>query len=168
MGKFLKGMLVMGLVAGLGAGSALAQAQPQEGPKYGTAVGEIAKPVVLKTLDGKDFDTGKLAERTMFVLVNSVCGLCAKEMNDLAMESQAFKGVKVYLVSVDVDMERGKGRYEKYLKLFDMLWDPEFKLGEAVAMNSTPSTLILDKGGKIAFKKVGYRTGDIEGLKKAL
>jgi peroxiredoxin len=163
MKRIWKALGALGAVALL-AGSAAAQ----EPPKYGQNVGDVAKPVTIKTLDGKDFDTGKVAEKTMFVFVNSVCGLCAKEMNDLAKDRDAFKGVKIYLVSVDVDMERGKSRYEKFLQLFDMLWDPEYKFGEAVGMNSTPSTLVLEKGGKIAYKKIGYRPGDLENAKKAL
>lgn len=168
MKKFLKAVLALGVVAGLTAGAALAQDKAAEGPKYGMAVGDTAKPVKIKTVDGAEFDTGKIDQRTMFVFVNSVCGMCAKEMTELAKDQESFSSVKIYLVSVDMDLERAKSRYEKYLKVFDMLYDPDLAFGEVVGLNSTPSTLILDKGGKIVYKKSGYRAGDLEKVKAAL
>jgi len=168
MKKFLQAVLALGVVAGLTAGAALAQDKAAEGPKYGINVGDTAKPVTIKTIDGADFDTGKVGERTMFVFVNSVCGMCAKEMTDLAKDQDSFKSVKIYLVSVDMDLERAKSRYEKFLKVFDMLYDPDLAFGEVVGLSSTPSTLILDKGGKIVYKKSGYRAGALEDVKKAL
>jgi peroxiredoxin len=164
MKKFLKIALALGVVAGLSAGAALAQ----DAPKYGMNVGDVAKPVMIKTVDGDEFDTGKVDERTMFVFVNSVCGMCAKEMTDLAKDRESFSELKVYLVSVDMDLERAKSRYAKFMKVFDMLYDPELAFGEVVGLSSTPATLILDKGGKIVFKKSGYRAGGLEEVKAAL
>ncbi|GAB6063286.1 TlpA family protein disulfide reductase [Deferrisoma palaeochoriense] len=139
----------------------------QEGPKYGTNVGDVAKPVKIHTMDGDEFDTGKIEEKTLFVFVNSICGLCAKEMKDLAKNADSLKKVKVYLVSVDQNKERAMKVYEKFQKLFGLLHDPEYSFGEAVGLYATPSTLLLDKGGKILFKKTGYR-GDVDEILKAL
>lgn len=139
----------------------------QEGPKYGTNVGDVAQPVKIHTMDGDEFDTGKIEGKTLFVLVNSICALCAKEMNDLAKNADSLKNVKVYLVSVDQNKERALKVYEKYTKLFGLLYDPEYKLGNAVGVFATPGTIILDKGGKILFKKTGYR-GDVDEILKAL
>lgn len=139
----------------------------QEGPKYGTNVGDVAQPVKIHTMDGDEFDTGKIEGKTLFVLVNSICGLCAKEMNDLAKNADSLNKVKVYLVSVDQNKERALKVYEKYTKLFGLLYDPEYKLGNAVGVFATPGTIILDKGGKIVFKKTGYR-GDVDEILKAL
>ncbi len=140
----------------------------EEGPKYGTKVGDLAKPVKIQTMDGQEFDTGKVSEKTMFVLVNSICALCAKEMNDLARNADELNKIKVYLVSVDQNKERAMRVYEKYTKIFGILYDPEYKLGDAVGLYATPSTLVLDKDGRILLKKTGYRPGDIEAILKAL
>ncbi len=162
MRKLLK--VLVGVAAMIAVGSA---AVAEEGPKYGTKVGDVAKPVKIQTMAGDEFDTGKIEEKTLFVLVNSICGLCAKEMNDLAKNADSLKNVKVYLVSVDQNKERAMKVYEKYTKLFDLLYDPEYKLGNAVGVFATPGTVVLGKGGKILFKKTGYR-GDIDAILKAL
>ncbi len=156
--------VLVGVVAMIAVGTA---AVAEEGPKYGTNVGDVAKPVKIQTMDGNEFDTGQVQEKTMFVFVNSICGLCAKEMKDLAKNADKLNDVKVYLVSVDQNKERAMKVYEKYAKLFGLLYDPEYVFGEAVGLYATPSTLVVDKGGKILFKKTGYR-GDIEDILKTL
>ncbi len=139
----------------------------EKGPEYGTKVGDKLKPVTIQTMDGEEFSTANLEEKTLFVLVNSICGLCAKEMTDLARNADQLKKVNVYLVSVDQNKERAMRVYQKYTKLFGILYDPEYKLGNAAGLYATPSTLILDEDGKIVFKKTGYR-GDIDAILKAL
>ncbi len=160
----------LSVLAGVAAAMAVAAAgvAGEQGPKYGKNVGDRLQPVKIQTMDGEEFDTGKVGEKTMFVLVNSICGLCAKEMNALARRADDLKKVKVYLVSVDQNKDRAMRVYEKYTKLFGILYDPEYKLGDAAGLYATPSTLILDKDGKIVFKKTGYRPGDIDAILNAL
>ncbi len=117
----------------------------------------MAKPAKLKTFDGQEFDTGKLEGKTMFVFVNAMCSMCSKEMRDLEKYADKFDKVKVYIVSVDMELERVKGKYESVTKLFPGLHDPDFAFGQSVGFYSTPGTILLDKDGKILNKKNGYR-----------
>ncbi len=163
--KMIRTVLMVFLALAVAGG---AWAEEAKGPKYGTNVGDQIQPVKIKTMDGEAFDTANLGGKTMFVFVNSMCSLCAKEMNDLARNADKFEKIKVYLVSVDQNTERAMRVYEKYTKLFGLLHDPEYVFGAAAGLYSTPSTLILDKDGKILFKKAGYRPGAIDGILKAL
>ena len=154
MKKILTVLVSAVLLAGLAGLPAMAA---EEGPKYGQEVGDTAKPVDLKTFDGEGFNTGKLTKKTMFVFVNSVCSMCAREMRDLDKYSDKFAKADVYLVAVDMNLERVAQKYKKYAEKFGMLHDPEFVFGEAVGLYSTPATLVVEKDGKITYKKSGYR-----------
>lgn len=159
----MKKLIAAVVALGLGWGVALAQEAPkQEGPKYGKNVGDVAKPTKVKTFDDKEFDTGSVSKRSMFVFVNSACGMCAREVLDLEKNADKMGSVDIYLVAVDVQKDRAAEKYAQFEKKFKLLHDPEYQFGENVDFYQTPATLILDKGGKIVFKAAGYRP---EGLK---
>lgn len=171
MKKLIIGLMAAGLIGGVLAGSGVAQQAPAapaapgapaaapEGPKYGKKVGDVVAPSVVKDFEGKDVDTAKLmAEKTMFVIVNSVCNLCAAEVASLSEHKDKFTAkAKVAFVVVDPNLDRAKTKYEKFAKEFLLLHDADYKIGESVDLNSTPSTLIVDKGGKILYKGQGFR-----------
>jgi peroxiredoxin len=135
---------------------------------YGTNVGDVAKPVVLKTLDGKSVDTAKLEKKSVFVMVNTVCGMCQREMTDIEKNKDMFKDVALYIVVVDQAAERAQSKYKAFLDTATLLHDPDFTMGENVAIYSTPSTLLLDKDGKILFKSAGYKPDVLKSLKEVL
>lgn len=136
---------------------------------YGQKIGDVAKPVKLKDIENnKEVDTSKLAKKSLFVFVNTVCGMCQREMADLEKGLEGLDKVDLYIVVVDQAADRALKKYEKFLGKSTMLHDPEFQMGENVGLYSTPSTLILEKDGKIVFKESGYQPALMKSLKAAL
>jgi peroxiredoxin len=156
--------MVFGLTALAFAAEEAATPEPAAGEatappvKYGTAVGDVIRPVTLSSIDGsKPVDISKLTKRSVFVLVSSMCTACRKEIQDLTANFDTLKEkVDIYAVSVDMDPSMAVTRFGKLP--FPLLTDPDYKLGQACNLGSTPSTLVLD-GGKIASVSTGYRAG---------
>ncbi|MBI5014214.1 MAG: TlpA family protein disulfide reductase [Deltaproteobacteria bacterium] len=134
--------------------------------KYSKDVGGLAKPIEVKNLTtGEKKTTGDLAKdgKVMFVLVNSVCNLCQNEMDALVEYKAKFsEKAAVYLVAVDMNEEVAKKAYEKWAKDYTIFYDPQFTLGTSLDLYSTPATVILDKGGKILYKGMGYRPDSLK------
>jgi peroxiredoxin len=136
---------------------------------YGSNVGDLAKPIVMKSVDGaKSVDTAKLAKKSVFVMVNTVCGMCQREMGDIARSKDMFKEVDLYIVVVDQDSERATSKYKEFLDVATLLHDPDFKLGDNVGIFSTPSTLVLGTDGKIIYKESGYKPDVLKKMKEIL
>lgn len=162
-------VLAMVLVLGL-AGVAMAAeeaAAPAEGAaaapapapiKYGTTVGENIKPVALSPIDGgKTVEIEKLKDKTIFIMISSVCTACRKEYQEIGENIEKFKGkAEIYGVVIDMDPKAAAARIGNVP--FPLLADSDYKLGNASGMLSTPSTLIV-KDGKITFAQQGYRPG---------
>jgi peroxiredoxin len=155
-------VLVLGL-AGV-ATAAEEAAAPAEGAaapapiKYGTAVGDNLKPVSLSPIDGgKAIEIEKLKDKTIFIMISSVCTACRKEYQEISENIEKFKGkAEIYGVVIDMDPKAASARIGSVP--FPLLADSDYKLGNASGMLSTPSTLIV-KDGKITFAQQGYRPG---------
>jgi peroxiredoxin len=158
--------LAMVLVMGL-AGVAMAADAPAAAPEgapapppivYGTNVGDNVKPVSISSLDGKStIAVDKLNKKTIFIMISSVCTACRKEYQEISENISKFEGkADIYGVIIDMDPAAAAARIGAVP--FPTLADPEYKLGNAVGMLSTPSTVIV-KDGKILFAQQGYRPG---------
>lgn len=136
---------------------------------YGGSVGDTLKTIRLVTLDGKkEFDTSEIAAKSLFVFVNSVCGMCQKEINDITTATGLLSGVDLYLIVVDNERERALTSYTKFLGKATLLHDPEFQLGYLVDIYSTPSTLLVGADRTILFKASNYQPTVLQDLKAAL
>lgn len=148
-------------------------AEEAKGPVYGTAVGSIMAPVKVKSMaDGKEVSTAELAakgEKTIFVLVNSVCSQCRKEMATLQKyKEKVLAKAGLYLVAVDMAESVAKNAYAAYAADFPVIQDPDFEVGQKAAISSTPATLVLGKDGKILYKAVGFEDDSMKKLMDAL
>lgn len=136
---------------------------------FGGSVGDTLKTIRLVTLDGKrEFDTSDIAAKSLFVFVNSVCGMCQKELTDITTAPGLLSGVDLYLIVVDNERERALTSYTKFLGKATLLHDPEFQLGYLVDIYSTPSTLLVGADRTILFKASSYKPEVIQELKAAL
>ncbi len=164
--------LAMVLVMGV-AGVAMAAEKPAEKPAaapegaaapapppivYGQNVGDNVKPVTISTIDGKtQVAIEKVTKKTIFIMISSVCTACRKEYQEIAENIGKFEGkADIYGVVIDMDANAAMSRIGTVP--FPVLADSEYKIGNAVGMLSTPSTLIV-KDGKILFAQQGYRPG---------
>ncbi|HEY3490333.1 MAG TPA: redoxin domain-containing protein [Candidatus Deferrimicrobiaceae bacterium] len=132
-------------------------AKAPEPIKYGQNIGDNLQPVVLSTVDGsKKVELAKLTEKSVFVMVSSVCTACRKELQELSENLERFKGkAEVYAVVIDMDSKTGAERIGNLP--FTMLADPEQKIAQATNLGTNPSTLIV-KDGKILYTKFGYKS----------
>ncbi len=128
---------------------------------YGTNVGDLSKPVDLKSIDGKSvIKTNALPKTTVLMLVSSVCTACTAELREVAANLDQFKDKDVYAVVIDMDPSRAAESMSSF-KL-QMLSDADWNLGAVTGLTSAPSTVILSKEGKILFKTFGYSRGQFK------
>lgn len=153
-------VLVCACLLAATAATAAEEAPPKN---YGQNVGTFLKSVTIKHMDAdKAVDTGKLANSSIFFMVNSVCSACKQELFEVASNMKYFKGkADVYAVVIDMDPASAVVRIKKDIPEGEIVYlsDPDYKLGNLVNLVTAPSTLIVDKDGKIIYKNVGYGSG---------
>jgi cytochrome c biogenesis protein CcmG, thiol:disulfide interchange protein DsbE len=140
-----------------------------------SAVGSTMPAYKAELLDGKPFDIA--AERGNVVFLNlwaTWCGPCRQEIPELQKlhNEYAEQGFKVVGVSLD---ESGKETVQQFVTENSMTYpialDPEGKLANVFQTTGIPTSVLIDRSGKIVWKKYGLITIDDElmsALKKAL
>jgi len=165
---------VAGLVAGC-AGTQAAQNGTDEGDsRYvaGDGSSRVIKPAERKpaprargtTLDGKPFDLAAL--RGQVVVVNfwaSWCGPCRGEAPALEQVYREHKAKGVEFAGVDIkdDREPAKAFVRTFKVEYPSIVDQDGQVTLAfrdVPPNAVPSTLILDRQGRIAASVIGATT----------
>lgn len=136
-----------------------------------SAVGQAMPPYKAELLDGKPFDIA--AERGNVVFLNlwaTWCGPCRYEIPELQKLhlQYASQGFKVVGVSLD---EGGKDAVQQFVSEHSMGYpvalDPDGKLANVFQTTVIPTSVLIDRNGKIVWKKYGAITVDDE-LRQAL
>ena len=120
---------------------------PDQRPKVGAVTGEL--------LDGGSYDIAQ--DRGKVVVVNfwgSWCNPCRAEADDLEKTYQATKDKGVAFIGVNSrdDRDAAQAFERRFGVTFPSVWDPAAKVALTfdVTQVATPSTLILDRQGRIA------------------
>lgn len=127
-----------------------------------------ANPAPDFTLKNNAGENVRLSEqRGKVVMLNfwaSWCGPCRKEMPLLDDMYKRFNKAGFELYGVNV--EQNSGDAEKLLKElntgFPILWDGDSKVSKLYQVNAMPTTIMIDKDGKIRYVNRGYKAGDEE------
>lgn len=136
-----------------------------------SAVGTSMPAYKAELLDGKSFDVA--AERGNVVFLNlwaTWCGPCRFEIPELQKlhTDNAAKGFKVVGVSLD---DSGKEAVQQFVTEHAMTYpvalDPDGKLANIFQTTVIPTSVLIDRNGKIVWKKYGAITVDDE-LRHAL
>ena len=135
------------------------------------SVGDAAPDFALTTLDGKNV---RLKEfRGQVVLVNywaSWCGPCRQEMP--LLEDMYKKYNKLGFTILGVNVEQDNSKAKAYLRdvsvTFPILLDPQNIASKLYNVNAMPTTIIVDRNGKIRFSHEGYKPGYEETYKKQI
>ena len=136
-----------------------------------SAVGQAMPAYKAELLDGQPFDIA--AERGNVVFLNlwaTWCGPCRYEIPELQKlhMQYAAQGFKVVGVSLD---ESGKEAVQQFVSEHAMTYpialDPEGKLANVFQTTVIPTSVLIDRHGRILWKKYGAITVDDE-LKQAL
>jgi thiol-disulfide isomerase/thioredoxin len=152
--------------------STATSSQPASGVEVGDAMPAYTAPL----LDGSELDIGR--EKGNVVLLNlwaTWCGPCRSEIPELEKmhKEHANDGFKVVGVSLDEGGVEGVKEFvTKHEMTYPIALDPESHLTTLFRTSVIPTTVLIDRGGKIVWKKYGMiEAGDkalADALQKAL
>ena len=121
-----------------------------------------APDFTLRTLNGPNL---RLAEqRGRVVMVNfwaTWCGPCRQEMPQLDRLYQKYKSSGFVLLGVNVDEDARKATdvAAKLGVTFPVLLDTDKAVSKLYDLSTMPSTVIIDRDGKVRYLHRGYRAG---------
>ena len=139
--------------------STVAKEPPAELASARTDVGDPMPAYSAKYLDGKPFDLA--SEKGKVVLLNvwaTWCGPCRFETPELqALQNQyAAKGLKVIGVSVDEGETQAVKTFVAEEKInYAIAVDPDGRIANLVQTTVLPTSLLIDRGGKILWRQIG-------------
>lgn len=140
--------------------------------KPGTEVGAMLPNFAAKNLDGTPFDLA--SKRNKVVLLNlwaTWCGPCRFEIPELQRMHDAYaaRGFEVIGVSVDTDgAEVVKPFVEEQKMSYPIVLDQQEKLPAILEASVLPTSVLLDRNGKIVWKKIGAIFENDQELKQAI
>jgi cytochrome c biogenesis protein CcmG/thiol:disulfide interchange protein DsbE len=156
---------VVGVIAFAGVSWAWYFATGRSGGITPAADRKVVPELVMRQLDG---GTWKMAEhRGQVVLVNywaSWCGPCWEETPGLIRLSKELGPQGLAVVGVAVD-EGGTAKVKKFVEEFRVPYPvalPEPGSQMAYGMAGVPTTILVDRMGRVAKTYVGARQGDFE------
>jgi thiol-disulfide isomerase/thioredoxin len=145
--------------AGKPAGAAAKVAVPEE-PADPTAVGAVMPDFNAKMLDGKTFDVKE--QRGKVVLLNlwaTWCGPCRAEIPELIAlyGKHSANGLEIVGVSLDdASAESAVRGFVKEQKItYPIALDPDGKLANDFRTSVIPTSVLVDRGGKIRWRHIG-------------
>ena len=139
----------------LAATAALATAGP-------LAPATLAPDFTLRALDGQKLRLGE--QRGRVVLVNfwaTWCGPCRQEMPHLnkLYEKYRSSGFVLLGVNVDDDTRQAAGVADKLGVKFPVLPDADKRVSRQYDLSAMPSTVLIDRDGKVRYLHRGYQSG---------
>lgn len=165
-----------GTTATHGSGATQQPAQTRGTPPppaaVGIDVGSIMPEYSATWLDGSKFELA--THRDKIVLVNvwaTWCGPCRYEIPELQRmhDQYASKGFEVIGVSVDESgVESVKQFVTEQKMTYPIALDPEGKLANLLQTSVLPTTVLVNRDGKILWKKYGAIFENDAELKKAI
>ena len=122
----------------------------------------VAPDFTLRGADGRNVRLDEL--RGQVVLVNfwaTWCGPCREEMPRLDTLYQKYhkSGFVLLGVNVDDDPRTALATAAKLNVSFPVLLDTDKKVSKLYDLNTMPSTVVIDRDGKMRFLTRGYRAG---------
>jgi len=159
-----------------GAGSTPAtktDTKPATGSEPGTDVGSTMPEYAAMNLDGSKFDLA--AKRDKVVLVNvwaTWCGPCRYEIPELQALHERYspRGLEVVGVSVDESGVESVREFvaEQKKMTYPVVLDAAGNITNLLDTSVLPTSVLVDRSGKIVWKKYGAIMEGDEELKKAI
>ena len=122
----------------------------------------VAPDFTLRGSDGRNVRLDEL--RGQVVLVNfwaTWCGPCREEMPRLDTLYQKYhkSGFVLLGINVDDDPRTALATAAKLGVSFPVLLDTDKKVSKLYDLNTMPSTIVIDRDGKVRYLHRGYRAG---------
>ncbi len=128
----------------------------------GSKIEGVAPDFALKSASGENIRLSEL--RGQVVMINfwaSWCGPCRQEMPHLEALYQRYEPLGFALLGVNVEKDRRKA--DKMLAdlslSFPVLFDSRNEVSELYEVIAMPSTVIIDRSGKVRHVHHGYKPG---------
>jgi thiol-disulfide isomerase/thioredoxin len=139
--------------------STTAKEEPAELASARTDVGDPMPPYSATFIDGKPLNIASEKGNVVFLNVWATwCGPCRFETPELqSLQNQyAASGLKVIGVSVDEgDSAAVKGFVAEQKITYPIAVDPEGRIANLVQTTVLPTSLLIDRNGKIVWRQVG-------------
>ena len=121
-----------------------------------------APDFTLRTLDGPNLRLQE--QRGRVVLINfwaTWCGPCRQEMPHLNRLYDKYRaaGFTLLGVNIDEDGRNAAGVASKLGLRFPVLLDSDKKVSRMYDLGTMPSTVLIDRDGRVRFVHLGYRDG---------
>jgi peroxiredoxin len=121
-----------------------------------------APDFTLRTTEGRNLRLQE--QRGQVVLLNfwaTWCGPCREEMPQLGKLYERYQGAGFQLLGVNVDEDPAAAAAlaQKLGVKFPVLLDSAKQVSKLYELNSMPSTVLIDRDGKVRFLHRGYRAG---------
>ncbi|MES2180196.1 MAG: TlpA disulfide reductase family protein [Gemmatimonadota bacterium] len=147
-------------------------ASPALAPPVVLALGQPVPKFVGTSLAGQPLRVGTAIDSVTLVNVWATwCTSCREEMQDLEAIHREFtpRGVRVVAVSVDAGSETLVRRFVERERLtFPVVHDQAGEFQRRFGVNGVPTTLVITKGGQLAWQQVGGVHGDPSAVRAAL
>lgn len=148
------------------------QAAPSFTPH--TKVGQRMPAFTVKEISGKNFSMTH--ERGKVVVVNfwaTWCPPCRVEMPKLEQEIWEKYKTNPHFAMVAIARQQSEATIADFAKThaqftYPLAYDPDRKVYAKFADAGIPRSYVVDKHGKIVFQSLGYQTGDIVKLNRAV
>jgi cytochrome c biogenesis protein CcmG, thiol:disulfide interchange protein DsbE len=130
--------------------------------------GQTIPSVMIKTLDGKQFNTANISNDGKPVIISfwaTWCAPCKKELNeilDVYDEWQAETGVK--LIAVSIDDQRNSMKVKPQVESMGWTWevylDENSDFRRAMNVNNVPHTFVLNGKGEVIWQVASYNANE--------
>lgn len=126
------------------------------------AVGSIAPGFTLKSDNGKNLKLGEL--RGQVVMINfwaTWCSPCRQEIPHLNRLQERYRKAGFALLGINIDDQPRAARemMQKLGVVFPVLFDTDKRVSRLYDVGAMPSTLLIDRDGRIRYIHLGYRPG---------
>lgn len=138
-------------------------------PLHAATLDKPAPDFTLKSLSGKNMKLSEYAgDVVMLNFWASWCGPCRKEMpllNDLQKKYESL-GFVILGVNVEQELKLAKSFLADTPVDFPILFDSSNKVSKAYDVIAMPTTIMIDRSGKVRYLHKGYKAGDEKKYKK--
>lgn len=126
------------------------------------AVGKIAPEFTLKSDSGKNLKLNDY--RGQVVLINfwaTWCSPCRQEIPHLNRLHERYHKAGFALLGINIDDQPRVARemMQKLSVAFPVLFDTDKRVSRLYDVGAMPSSLLIDRDGRIRYIHLGYRTG---------
>jgi len=129
----------------------------------------VAPPFSLTDVDGAPVALEDYRGEVLFLdLMSTSCSVCQSYTNGTLKTTYSTYLSKVQFLSVDINRERdnvldGNFRIRAFMQTYGTTWQYALDtdgVADKYGVTGTPTTVIVDRDGKIAYRHVGYETVD--------